>query len=73
MLRNVAIDLLAPEAMRLTRGSPVYISPMRSKLGFILSISITWREVIEINYRCNISNCFFKNETDSCLERLRAM
>ena len=51
MFKKVAIDLLAPAAMRLRRGSPVYISPIRSKLGFILSISITWRDVIDISYK----------------------
>ena len=67
MFKNVANDLLAPAAMRLTRGSPVYISPIRSKEGFIRSISITWRDVIDINCKCSISSYFFTKETDSCL------
>ena len=69
MLRKVERDLLAPAAILLTRGKPVYISPIRSKLGFILSISMTWRDVIEISYRCSISSYFLTKETDSCLMR----
>ena len=51
MFKKVAIDLFAPAAILLTRGSPLYISPIKSKLGFILSISMTWRDVIEISYK----------------------
>lgn len=73
MLRKVATFLLAPDAMRLTRGKPVIISPIKSKEGFYCSITTTYRDVIEISYKCNISNCFFKNEMDSFLHRLIAM
>ena len=41
MLRKVDIVLFVTAAIRLTNGNPVYISPIKSKLGFILSISIT--------------------------------
>ena len=73
MFRNVANDLFETAAIRLTNGRPVYISPIRSKLGLILSISITWREVIEIICKCSISSYFLRKETDSFLSLERAM
>ena len=71
MLRKVDIVLFVTAAIRLTNGKPVYISPIKSKLGFILSISITWRDVIDISCKCSISSYFFMKEIDSLLFRDR--
>ena len=73
MLRKVAALLLAPAAILFTRGSPVIISPIRSNEGFYRNMTTTYRDVIEISCKCNISSYFLRYEIDSFLHQLIAM
>lgn len=65
MLRKVAGDLNTLVAILLNRGSPVHISVIKSKLGFVRNVSTIYLVAVEITYRWRLSNCFLMKVIDS--------